>query len=467
MSLPKPTTDQVRTQLERLCRHRLFATARSDRATTLLIENWALDGGIKLVEEFIGPNCVGEAVENENQEGEPAKYGCPRTRAHLSTLRAKLAAYYETDGYCDPVIIKLNVGAYKPAIGYNPVTDMTDIDRRSELILFRAKSFIDTRNNYGARRAIDQLSSLDSESSHARILANMAFIPYAAAAIIQYFALSYRMRAEHYIARVRATGFEPWECTFADGCLHASRNHDWSKALALFRTSAETSQGQSIYFWWHTALLASTGYLPEAIHILDSAVRHFLRDSVSCRSDLAILLTMAQRYRDASEMLALTYDISSLDRPAFARANAILFEAAGGPDDCAMFLRAYHPTIKPLLEWPLPVDPDEYSKRWDFILMGVIALMCGHLGRTENAEGIFGNHLYVRQRVPISGLAMALPLIGLGRYDEAVNWLEIAAHEDDPYVMWFHIFPPLRHLAGHHGYRKLLKNLNLRLHRDL
>jgi hypothetical protein len=132
-----------------------------------------------------------------------------------------------------------------------------------------------------------------------------------------------------------------------------------------------------------------------------------------------------------------------------------------------MFLRAYHPTIKPLLEWPLPVDPDEYSKRWDFILMGVIALMCGHLGRTENAEGIFGNHLYVRQRVPISGLAMALPLIGLGRYDEAVNWLEIAAHEDDPYVMWFHIFPPLRHLAGHHGYRKLLKNLNLRLHRDL
>jgi hypothetical protein len=93
-------------------------------------------------------------------------------------------------------------------------------------------------------------------------------------------------------------------------------------------------------------------------------------------------------------------------------------------------------------------------------------LILGRMNETALASMILAGFQSVSQgRMP--SVEMAFAMIGLGRYDEAVEWLRRAAFvENDPYAMWFHIFPPLRHLRGHKGYRQLLKELNLPLQRS-
>jgi hypothetical protein len=67
-----------------------------------------------------------------------------------------------------------------------------------------------------------------------------------------------------------------------------------------------------------------------------------------------------------------------------------------------------------------------------------------------------------------SSFEIALAYIGLHQFDTAVSWLTKAAFEEDnPMAMWFHIFPPLRHLRGHRGFEELLARLNLRSRRAL
>ena len=65
-----------------------------------------------------------------------------------------------------------------------------------------------------------------------------------------------------------------------------------------------------------------------------------------------------------------------------------------------------------------------------------------------------------------SSLEIAIGLVGVGRFDDAVGQLRKAAFEEsDPYAMWFYLFPPLRHLHRHRGFKALLKELNLPLQR--
>jgi tetratricopeptide (TPR) repeat protein len=129
------------------------------------------------------------------------------------------------------------------------------------------------------------------------------------------------------VARIKASGVEPWECTFVEACVEACCRRAWRKSLGLFEMVVTNSQGEARYFWWYKALVASNGRTQEAIEILDGAVRHFLRTNLATRTDLAHLQTMAGRFREAEGILADSLELVSVNNPLIVYSLAVLFEA--------------------------------------------------------------------------------------------------------------------------------------------
>jgi tetratricopeptide (TPR) repeat protein len=453
--------EDVRAELERLYRYSRFRGAKLRRLLGLLVDEWLADGGKRLTEKYIGDVLNDEPLTHEPDTG---KYGYPRTRANLGHVRSRLRTYYETAGYRDPVIIKLNPGSYAPQIAYNPIsTAIPALDANSERLILRAKTALDMRTLNGAVRAMHYANQLDFDLSHPRLQANFAFFPFATAPLLPYAAHAFRPLIEDLVASVRMTGFEPWECTFANACIKASHYHDWKQALDLFETANANSQREAVYFWWYTALLASMGRMPESIDILDSAVRHFARTNIATRTDLAMLQTMAGNYVNAEETLSATLDFAAADNPAIVCHFAIFYEAQNRLAEA----------IDPLAKWMDRII--ESGSQSDFspetltgadghsLLAGMLGLITGRAGRPQYTERLLDGLLRRKnQSDKTSSVEIAIALLGLSRYDDALAWLNRAVFEEgDPMAMWFHIFPPLRHLRGHRGFRALLKELKL------
>jgi hypothetical protein len=109
----------------------------------------------------------------------------PKTRANLGHVRNRLRKYYETEGYRDPVIIKLNPGSYAPVIAYNSVsTAMPDLPPEVARLILRAKTAIDGRTLRGAWRALRYYLQIPQDLENTRQVANSVFIPMAVGSII-------------------------------------------------------------------------------------------------------------------------------------------------------------------------------------------------------------------------------------------------------------------------------------------
>ncbi len=472
---PKP--EEVRAQFERLCETRHFRGIKLRRILHFVVEEWLTDGGKNLTEKFIGDALGDEPITFEQHSD---KVGYPKTRANIAHVRNRLKAHYETEGYRDPVIIKLNPGSYAPVIALNPVSKrIPEIEPAIERLILRAKIAIDTRTLRGALRAIDYYLQIPGASGNPRQEANVCFIPMAIATIIPGFAAEARPATEAAIARIKASGVEPWECMFAEAAIEACHRHDWEKSLDLFGSAVESSQGEAKYFWWYTALLASKGRVQAAIEILDAAVRHFSRTSIAVRTDLALLQTMAGQFEETEELLSASLDFTLESNVRITFSLMVLFEAQDRMEDAvtvimrlgeimqvdaatsvlvaAESVRAGEPPSSSLIERMLSVSDGHV------LLGGMFALIMARIGETALASELVGLLLRLKAKHPeTSSIEIAIGMIGLQQFDDAVAWLRKAAFEEsDPFTMWFHIFPPLRHLREHRGYRQLLKDLGL------
>jgi tetratricopeptide (TPR) repeat protein len=430
------------------------------RILGFLVEEWLADGGSKLTMQYIGDSLKDEPLTFEEDSD---KWGYPRTRANLAHVRNRLRKYYETEGYRDPVIIKLNPGSYAPAIAFNPVsTAMPDLDPAITRLVLRAKTAIDLRTLRGAWRAMRYYLQIPLNLENPRQIANNIFIPMAVAPIVPSTPMAIRPLMDVAIAHVKQSGIEPWESIFAEACGEACYRHRWRESLDLFELAITNSQGEARYFWWYTALLASLGRVPEAIETLDASVRHFSRTNIATRTDLALLQVMAGRFSDAEENVSSCLDFASAENPLIVFTFALLFEAQDRLEDA----------IAPIMQFsssgrlgPGPTSIDDSLERRDLHLLlgGTFALLMGRLGATAVASEMLDILLTCKAKRPAaSSVEIALALIGLDRFDEAVKWLHKAAFEEsDPFAMWFHIFPPLRHLHDHRGFRALLAELGL------
>lgn len=449
----------MKAQLQRLLASGRFRGKKIPGLLKFLVDEWIEDLGAKLTLRYIG-----ECLQDEplTYEEESLKWGYPKTKSNLNHVRKRLKAYYETQGYRDPVIIKLNVGSYTPVVAYNPITTgIADLEPEIAKLVLRAKTCIDLRSIRSAQRAMHYLQRIPLSVTNPRQMANLIFIPMAAAAIIPSSTLAMKPHLEFLITKIKSSGTEPWESIFTEACAEACYRHEWQKSLALFKVSITASQGEATYLWWYTALLASQGRSEEAIEILERAVAHFSRTNIATRTDLALLQIMSGKFSDAEEILSGTLDFAGSENALLSCHFAMLYEAQDRISDAILSVVKVSES-GPEMSANLPYG-DGY-----ILISGLLALLAGRAGASEAASAMLATLLQCKaNRPPASSVDLALAFIGLGRYDEAVQWLDRAAFEEsDPMAMWFHILPPLRHLRAHAGFKELLKRLNLPLPRN-
>jgi tetratricopeptide (TPR) repeat protein len=463
--MPAPSPDDVRAQLDRLLTSRRFRGAKLRRLLGFLVEEWRRDGGAKLTLRYIAESLKDEPLTFEEDSD---KWGYPKTRANLGHVRNRLRGHYESEGYRDRVIIKLNPGSYTPSIAYNPVsTGVADLDPAVARLILRAKTAIDLRTLRGAWKALHYYTQIPLNLENPRQIANSIFIPMAAAPMIPSSVTAVQALVEPALAHIKQSGSEPWESIFAEACSQVCFKHQWQKALDMFEVAIAVSQGEASYFWWYTALLASQGQMQQAIQILDAAVRHFSRTNVTARTDLALLQIMAGRFDEAEENLSASLDLVPMDHPLLACHFALFYEAQDRMEDAGRTLiKFFGNRNTPGLD-SLPIGEALELKDWHLFLNGMLALVAGRAGATDIASEMVEILLACKTKRPAtSSVELALGLIGVGRFDSAVEWLNAAAFEEnDPFAMWFHILPPFRHLYRHKGYRALLRKLHLPLHR--
>jgi tetratricopeptide (TPR) repeat protein len=459
-----PKRDDVTAQLNRLCHYKHFRGLKVRRLLTFIVNEWIADGGSKLTLSYIGKSLKDEPLTYEAD----LKWSYPKTRANLAHVRNRLRRYYETDGYRDPVIIKLNAGSYVPDIGYNPVTtDIPELDPEVARLILRAKTAIDLRTVSAARRALKYYNLIPLSSTNARQIANLMFIPMAAAPILPSVLSAVEGAVETLIAEIKQLGTAPWESLFAEASATACFRHDWQKALDLFELSITASQGEARYFWWYTALLASVGRIEEAIAILDRAVSHFSRTNIAARTDLALLQIITGRFALAEEHLSTSLEFTTPDNPLIACHFAMLYEAQERLNEAvAPLMKLFDVQIRAMENSRDKAQAKEEIDGHVF-LNGMFALIMGRAGALEAASQMYDILLSCKAKRPAaSSVEIAFAAIGLGKFEEAVEWLAKAAFDDrDALTMWFHLLPPLRHLHGFEPYEDLLEKLHLPNHR--
>lgn len=455
-----PAPDEIREQRERLFRSTRFRGVKLRRLLAFLIEEYLAGRAGKLTELYIGESLKDEELrfdENSN------RWGYRKTRANLSHVRNRLRAYYEKEGYRDPIIIKLNPGSYAPVIAYNPVSSaMPDLDPAIARLILRAKTAIDLRTMRGAWRALNYCHQIPATADNSRQLANSLFIPMAVASIMPGTVMAIREVTDPALAHIKRSGVAPWESIFVAACAEACYRHEWRKAHDLFELANTQSHGEARYFWWYTALLAGQGRINEAIDILDAAVRHFSRTNIAARTDLALLLVMNGQFADAEEHLCSCLEFAAADNPLLVFHLALLFEGQDKLIDALTpVMKLLHE--KPLLLDSLPVEEALEKRDTHGLLCGLYALLVGRIGAKEPAAQMLDILLDCKAKRPATScLELALACIGAEKFDDAVSWLRRAAFEQsDPMAMWFHRFPPLRHLRAQSSFKALLSELHL------
>lgn len=475
MSLTPPGVEpaDVRAHLERLCGYRKFRGPKLRKLLIFLIEEWLRDGGEHLTVRYIA-GAMGEKVVTESNSG---KKGFPQTRGNLGHVRKRLSEFHQTEGYRDRVIVKLNRGSLVPVIAYNPISTATpDLDPAVEKLMARAKAAIDTRTARGALRAFEYFLKIAAFPSNPRQDANICFILMAIAPAFPVL-IELRSVLPSRIAHVKASGFQPWEGIFAEAAIEASYNHDWTKSLELFALATEKSQGESKYLWWHTALLASQNQTLAAIEILSSAVRHFHRTNEAVRTDLALLQIMAGEFEAAEEVLSASLDFAPETSACIVFTRLVLFEAQDRIEEADAFLTRLSDAVPQErlgkvreglqslqgFDDPAWIEHATAVSEGHFLLAGMTILVTARMKNTTHASSSLDTLLEIKVKCPqASSVDIAIGMVALSRFDEAVEWLRKAAFEEcDPLAMWFHIFPALRHLRNHDGYNHLLRELKL------
>ena len=326
-------------------------------------------------------------------------------------------------------------------------------------MILRIKFAVEERSQPAIRRCADYLEQLIKlKSNHPRVVATRAFTPYTLAPLLSATG-AYEQSAIATIKSLRSLGLEPWELTFTDACIQATASHDWLKAMGLFETAVVNSQGQAAFLWWYTALLTSFGYVNEAIEILTKATTRFGSGSNAVRLDLGMLQIIGRRYSEAEETLLSLVETPTATSFIAITYLAILYEATDSSDKLASLESEFSKRYKKLNLFSI----------WNCyhpLLFGMWALIYGRVGNNKLAEKMYKRLLRsARWFGQSSPLELAIASMGcpeIVHVDATVGLLEKAAFSaHDPLTMWFHVFPPLRHLKDVPGFQSLLKRLNL------
>jgi tetratricopeptide (TPR) repeat protein len=95
-------------------------------------------------------------------------------------------------------------------------------------------------------------------------------------------------------------------------------------------------------------------------------------------------------------------------------------------------------------------------------IQSVLGYSYARAGRTPEAQAILNKFQEARKQRYVSPFMIALLCAGLGKTDEAIDWLNKAFEEHDPQLIWVHLDPQFESLHGDPRFADLLRRMNVK-----
>lgn len=476
MADAKPDSEAVRQQLARLQAYRPFAKAPIRFGLLqYLVERWLNDDTVNVSEYVIAKEYFRKPDDWNPKPSEAEKRKADTiVRSNMSQIRKHLRTYFTVVAPDDPIEMMLLAGSYVPVIvrRNSLLSRLRPLPLRERQLLLRAKTMLEIRTAKSERRAFEYYQELfegAEDKNHPRLLLfSIVFLCNAYQSnfrkdVWRAIVSNLDSLANAGIFKLHDLDSMPWECLYAVGCIKALSGRKVPDAFTCLAMAVKASNNEAMYHWWYTASCAA--WMKDlhdiAIGMLYKAVHHFAATNLAIRTDLSLLLIMAKRYSEAEEVLIASQDFTSPENPLLLLHLVILYEAtdnfealeeifgrASGIEDTHRLLPAmlYMSALR-ALEYARSQTAEETEKA---------TLQQAELNLIDETEARI-NRL---SSLDWSQLNHALFAIGKKDYDGAVEHLRKAAFEEmDPYVMWFQIFPPFRHLRTHKGYQELIHQI--------
>ena len=217
---------------------------------------------------------------------------------------------------------------------------------------------------------------------------------------------------------------------------------DWSGADRAFRRAIELAPSEGGSHWWYSFFLASMGRHDEAI---EHARRAELLNpgAPGERQNVAMVLYLARRYDEAIEQAQRTIDLVPEFGFAYRRL-ALAYEAKAMYNEAVI---AWERTVA------LTGGADVYGRAF-------LARSYALAGRRDDALRILADLLKLRQSSYVPPTAVAHIYIGLGRLDEAIDWLEKGYDGRDGDMPLLNTWPALDPLRSDPRFQRLLRRMN-------
>jgi Tfp pilus assembly protein PilF len=459
-----PVKQEVEHQLDRMLGSDLFR-ARPQQA--------------KVFEFIVRAALAGREIDEKDIRAEffrtpPYKPESTVARTTVNFIRRELlAAYYESDGKNDPVIIGLPAfretaqrcgrikpppgKAYKPAFAYNP---RNPVDKHYRTGLFH----LDQRSLNGdgfAKFRFDDVLKGNPDHAAAHLGLAEVFFRRALYRDMGIASREHLERAEGYVGSALLIDNASCNAWSLLGAIHCCRCH-WAEAAEAFAQALKHDSAKTRYELWHyPAYLMTIGRAREALEMVRTRAANN-PENAGARTIYGIFLYADRQFSEA---------FGELTEAAFANPQdwaAQLFIAL-------VYLSEEYPTprLEPTDWISRKIDKDlrhrkptialerAYAivKPLDFPGLNLLCLV--HARQLSRARKIIGRLERAAQNGELPSLDLALARMAVGENREALEALEQARPEHSPFLAWTHLWPLFDPLRDTPGFRALVKRMKL------
>jgi len=459
--LPAPA--EIETQLERIVAGRTFATSPTPR---------------KLLEEIVKSEQRGEAITEYELGilvcGKPEGWN-PKfenaIRQQGVNLRKLLRKYYSGEGKEDLVIINVpKRRGYKPDYQYNPITRSLRLYRRAVEVFDQTFPQITPT---ATSPVLDTLrDSIKANNAHAPAHAAMGeiLLLYTMCDEPTYFSPKWTV-AQAELASRTCLSLDPehWLAHMVIAAVHCCR-FEWEEAERAFEAALGIEREKTTRHFFYLAYLAAIGRIEDSIRLARR------RWQSSEETELVYLPELFFGY--ISRDYGQTYqDFMKYSKAWDFTMNQVAYEIG-----LEILLCNWWPTEVLLACIVLGLGSEygalhyaesgsEHSRSNCYA--GVKGLALASLGKCDpqyspgHRQIEYGRRaaalLEAMEENPewFGPVNMALMYTGLGRNQEAIEHLGKACDENDPLMVWLHLWPMLDPLREEKGFKALIQRMNL------
>ncbi|HEV7842702.1 MAG TPA: tetratricopeptide repeat protein, partial [Pyrinomonadaceae bacterium] len=218
---------------------------------------------------------------------------------------------------------------------------------------------------------------------------------------------------------------------------------DWAGAEGEFKRAIELNPNYATAYQWYGRLLSALGRHNESIVNLQMA-QALDPLSLSINTGVGVSYYMARRYEDAIQQYHKALEMDSTFTIAHEHLGSALLQAGLHDEAIAAFRAAVR------------IDGSDIGLR------ASLGHACAVTGNREEAEKIIAELREVSKQRYVSPYFMVEILAGLGRVDEAFEWLERCYTDRAPHMIFLGIEPKLGALKADPRFDHLLRRMNLK-----